>query len=113
MVTTRGWILSLLFCSSSVLLLAQSRAEQGVLTTELARFEAMMRFDTAALSSMLDPELLYIHSNALEADQKAHLAAISSRKIVYGTLQREQAKVHLLGKTALVSGILKVSGLNI
>lgn len=110
MVTSRNIRLILLLLCSSAALLAQSKSEQGVLTTETVRFEAMMRFDTAALRPMLAEDLLYIHSNALEEDKTAHLNAISSRKIVYADMQREQSKVYLYGKTALVTGILHVGG---
>lgn len=110
MVTFKKIVMSLVLVSSSTVFLAQSKSEQRVLAIETTRFEAMMRFDTAALSSMLATELLYIHSNALEEDKMAHLAAISSRKIVYASMEREQVKVHLYRKTALVTGILKVGG---
>jgi hypothetical protein len=90
---------------------AQSKNAQKVLDNETRRFEAMTRADTTTLKLLLADELVYIHSNALKENKQEHLAAISSKKLVYEKMDREVATVRFYGKTALVNGIIRVRGI--
>ncbi|MFN0037503.1 MAG: nuclear transport factor 2 family protein [Saprospiraceae bacterium] len=110
MVASRNFFLSLLLFFATSGLNAQTKNAQTVLAVEARRFEAMTRADTAALRPMLADELVYVHSNALEENKEAHLAAIASRKLVYEKMEREEADVRFYGKTALVNGAVKVRG---
>jgi hypothetical protein len=90
---------------------AQSKNAQKVLDNETRRFEAMTRADTTTLKLLLADELVYIHSNALKENKQEHLAAISSKKLVYEKMDREVATVRFYGKTALVNGTIRVRGI--
>lgn len=88
----------------------QKHRLQPVLEFELLRFDAMMRADTQALRSMLSDDLHYVHSNALVETKEDHLKAIVAQKLVYKSMKREDARVRLYGKTALVNGTVAVEG---
>jgi len=91
--------------------LAQSGHNQKILDVEQRRFEAMIRKDTAALRNMLTNDLVYLHSNALQEDKAEHIGAIVSGRLVYQKMTREQTNVRRYGRTALVNGIVQVSGI--
>jgi len=87
---------------------AQSKTEQKILDTELRRFEAMTRKDTVLLRELLADDLIYIHSNTMMENKKEHISAISTGRLVYEKMNREQAKVRRYGKTALTNGVVQV-----
>ncbi len=101
----------LLFLVLTVPAAAQSKTEQEILDTELRRFEAMERRDTALLRDLLADDLYYLHSNALHEDKAAHISAIASGRLIYKKMSRERAVVRRYGRTALVNGIVRVSGM--
>lgn len=109
--SNKNFSLFLLFLLCIPVLNAQSPQLQTVLDQETYRFVAMMKADTSALRPMLSDDLVYVHSNGLTESKAEHLASISSGKLVYQKMQREAANVRFYGKTALVNGTLKVSGL--
>jgi hypothetical protein len=111
MVTFRNLSLCFLMLLAFSTLSAQSKNAQKVLDNETRRFEAMTRADTTTLKLLLADELVYIHSNALKENKQEHLAAISSKKLVYEKMDREVATVRFYGKTALVNGIIRVRGI--
>ena len=78
---------------------------------ENARFAAMIATDTTALRDMLHPDLLYIHSNGLEESADDLVASVAAGDIVYQSFEPQQApRVLTFGKTALVDGLVRVSG---
>ena len=111
MVTSRCLLFTLLACFVFSGIGAQSKSALKVLDAEIARFAAMTKADTIALRPMLADELVYVHSNALKENKLQHLAAIASRKLVYQSMERQDASVRFYGKTALVNGALKVGGI--
>ena len=111
MVTFRNLSLCFLMLLAFSTLSAQSKNAQKVLDNETRRFEAMTRADTTTLKLLLADELVYIHSNALKENKQEHLAAISSKKLVYEKMDREVATVRFYGKTALVNGTIRVRGI--
>jgi len=90
---------------------AQSGANEKILATELLRFEAMVKKDTASLQRMLSDDLIYIHSNSLQESKNDHLVAIGSGSIVYQNMQRVSAQVRQYGKMAVTNGNLRAKGL--
>lgn len=91
---------------------AQADTTRPVLEAERTRFAAMTAADTAALREMLHPELLYIHSNGLEESAAELVTSVAAGNIVYQTFEPQQApEVQTLGKTALVDGLVRVTGL--
>lgn len=89
---------------------AQSKAQQKILDTELRRFEAMTRKDTALLRALLADDLVYLHSNTLTESKKEHITNIAAGRLIYEKMTREQVKVRRYGKTALTNGIVQVRG---
>jgi hypothetical protein len=101
-----------LLCLAPVLSMAQSKAEQKVLDTENARFEAMTRSDTVALRPFLHEELFYTHSNAMTETKQQHLAAIAAGKLRYEQMQRGDVTARLYGrKMAITNGAVRVKGI--
>ena len=109
---TRKIILLSIFFQIGLLSWAQSARENEILQTESARFQAMMRADTHALRPMLADDLIYIHSNALKENKQGHLQTIGSGKIVYQSMERENASIRMYGKMAVNCGAIKVKGIN-
>ncbi len=90
----------------------QAGPAPSVLEAETARFAAMIAADTTALRSMLHPDLLYIHSNGLEESANDLVASVAAGKIIYQSFEPQQPpRVQTFGETALVDGLVRVSGL--
>ena len=90
----------------------QADPAPSVLEAENARFAAMIAADTTALRDMLHPDLLYIHSNGLEESADDLVASVAAGDIVYQSFEPQQPpRVQTFGKTALVDGLVRVSGL--
>ncbi len=90
---------------------AQADAAPGVLEAESTRFAAMISADTAALRTMLHPDLLYIHSNGLEESANDLVSSVAAKNVVYQSFDPQQIlRVQTFGKTALVDGLVRVSG---
>lgn len=104
-----GIIILLLHCF--LMSNAQTGTNEKVLRTELSRFDAMTRKDTAALKTLLADDLIYIHSNNLKESKKEHIAAIATGYLIYEKMNRENVQVRRYGKTAIVNGVLRVNGL--
>lgn len=90
---------------------AQTRSEEKVLQTELHRFDAMCRKDTVALQVLLANDLIYVHSNSLKENKKEHISAIATGKTIYEKMTRENARIRIYGKTAVINGNVKVKGI--
>ncbi|MCB0533070.1 MAG: nuclear transport factor 2 family protein [Lewinellaceae bacterium] len=92
--------------------IAQIKTGSTILDTEQRRFTAMVEKDTELLSTMLDNELQYLHSNGLYETKQQHLTAIASGKIDYQAMARQPNPiVRRYGKIALVNGLVNVNGL--
>lgn len=90
---------------------ALSATGQRVLDTEQHRFELMVKRDTVQLAAMLADDLVYMHSNGLVETKKQHIQAISTGRLLYNTMQREESSVRLYGKMALTNGIVHAAGI--
>ena len=104
----------LVFCLTHTLLTAFGHidATSLVLQAEQTRFAAMTSIDTTTLRSGLHPDLLYLHSNGLEESADDLVASVASGKIDYQSFEPLQnPHVQIFGKTALVDGLVKVTGL--
>jgi len=69
-----------------------------------ARFEAMIKADTATLADLLSPDLTYVHSSGVLESRDEYVEAIRSGKYKYKKVDLEDVKVRAYGDTALVSG---------
>lgn len=112
MVTSKFYYLSVLFLFFfQTGTFGQKKASARVLATELNRFDAMIRQDSAALSAFLADDLLYIHSNAMIEHKLEHLQSVASGHIRYQSMQRQAATVRMYGKIAVCTGTVLVKGI--
>jgi ketosteroid isomerase-like protein len=93
-----------------VFCLAQSKKQLALQAIELQRFEAMTTKDTALLRQMLSEDLTYLHSNGMLENKEEHIANIGAGKLVYRTMEPSEMRVRIHGKSAIVNGILHVTG---
>jgi ketosteroid isomerase-like protein len=93
-----------------VLCFAQSKKQLALQAIELQRFEAMTTKDTALLRKLLAEDLTYLHSNGLLENKEEHIANIGAGKLVYRTMEPSEMRVRIHGKSAIVNGILHVTG---
>jgi aspartate oxidase len=75
-------------------------AVRSVLTTEDARFSAMIRADTAALRGALSNDLSYVHSSAHIETKAQYLESIGSHSLRYEVFTPRERRVRMLGPAA-------------
>lgn len=91
---------------------AQSPTPEPLLKAHAQRLDAMVRRDTIDLASRLADELRYRHSNGLLEDKRLHIQNVGKGAIVYQRFTPLEApQVMHYGRTALISGVLRVEGL--
>jgi hypothetical protein len=81
-------------------LTAQDSGQAQVLATEDRRFAAMIRADTAALRSILAPDLAYTHTTGEKQDRTAFLHTLASGELRFKTIIPTERTVRLLGAEA-------------
>jgi hypothetical protein len=101
-------LLFIVFISQT--LFAQTALQNTISALEMKRFTAMTQKDTVFLKKVLSDGLVYTHSNALVESKQSFLESIKTGKIVYKSMESEEMKVRILDKTAIINGIVKVSG---
>jgi ketosteroid isomerase-like protein len=79
-------------------------AEQEVLAANERRFAAMTAGDMVALDRLLADDLTYIHSSGVSETKSQSLETLSSKKLVYRTIQPSDVQVRVYGDTAVVTG---------
>lgn len=85
---------------------------RGLRASELRRFAAMVRGDTAAIRPLLAAEVVYTHSNASVESRERHLELIGSKRTVYEALTPAFMRYRLLGPSyAMGTGVVKAKGL--
>jgi hypothetical protein len=77
---------------------------QGLRDADAARFAAMVAGDTAALETMLGPDLSYTHSNGLVQDRAAFLAALRKGTLRYESMTPSDVRVRLYEPAGVVTG---------
>jgi hypothetical protein len=91
---------------------ADPPALRGLRASELSRFGAMQRADTAALRPVLADELVYTHSNAMVESREHHLELVGGRRTVYESLIPVVMRYALYGAdVALGNGVVKAKGI--
>jgi ketosteroid isomerase-like protein len=91
--------------------LASWSQHEAVIANEHLRFQAQINRDTSLLAYLLHDDLYYLHSNGLAESKADFMASVGSAKIVYQEMIPRQQKIRRYGKTALLTGLLQVSGL--
>src|SRR5277367_4852915 len=107
------WV-GILFCVGCVLAagsLAQSTvwarpasAEDEVLAAEQARADALTHNDYNALDKILGDDLMYCHSGGRVDDKKGFMAPLLSGDNHYIRMEKKTARVHVVGKVAIIYG---------
>lgn len=88
---------------------AQQESE-AISRIETKRYEAMTKADTVYLKFILSDDLVYTHSNGLVENKSEFIQSIISKKIVYKQIGVKEQKIKLYHKTAVITGVVKVSG---
>src|ERR1700712_538099 len=79
------------------------------LAIEKRRYDAMCSADTSTLEHLLHDDLSYVHSDGTTDGKKSYLAGIRRKKWVYKTIQARDQRVTMLGDTALIRGLVRLS----
>jgi hypothetical protein len=85
-------------------LIARITAESEVRLAERQRFEAMTKQDVAALDTLLDDELDYVHSGGNLQSRQQFIDMIGKRTLVYESIEPSQVRVHVYDDLALAMG---------
>ena len=92
----------------------KARATQdavAVLASEQARTRALLRRDIPALDTLLAPDLVYTHTNALRESKQEMLESMRSGRIRYDSLAMMKQEVRWLWSGAVVTGEARVQAL--
>jgi Domain of unknown function (DUF4440) len=79
-------------------------AESEVRLAERQRFEAMMKQDVAALDTLLDAELTYVHTGGDLQSRPQFLELIRSNSLVYESITPSDVMVRIHDGVALATG---------
>lgn len=84
---------------------AQSADEKAVVAAEKARFEAQVSKNTDALNQLLADDLVYVHSSGNVDTKQSYIQSIKEGNSTYNSIDVQEQKVRLYGKTAIINGI--------
>jgi ketosteroid isomerase-like protein len=79
-------------------------AEKAIRAVEEQRIEAMIAGDLATLDRLLADELTYVHSNGQVETKAEFLGRIKSGDLKYRSVRREDVRVRVEGRAAVVTG---------
>lgn len=85
--------------------------DKAILDAEIARFKAQTQQDAMALQLLLHDDLYYLHSNGLVEDKSDFITSVNSGKITYQEMYPVERRLRRFGKTAIITGLVKVRGL--
>ncbi len=97
-----------LFVAVGVVLAQGKDPAAEVRVAELARFDAQVKRDTAALGRLLADELRYVHSSALVETKQHFIETVATGRIVYDSLVPVEMHHRVYGETAVGSGQVRV-----
>ena len=72
------------------------------------RFRLMTANDLRALSDVLAPDVIYVHSDATVEDKQQFLASLRNGRMRYRYIEPVETKVKMEGPVAIVTGLAKV-----
>jgi hypothetical protein len=94
---------------SATCLAKDNSREQSLRTAELARFQANVDADAAALDRLLDPGLEYSHSNGKLDGKSAFIASLKDGSLDYVSMAPTLESVRLFGDVGVIRGRVKVA----
>jgi hypothetical protein len=94
----------------SVACLAKDNAkEQSLRAAELARFEASVNADGAALGRLLDADLEYSHSNGKFDGKASFIASVEDGSLDYVSMAPTIQSLRVFGDVGVIRGLVKVA----
>jgi ketosteroid isomerase-like protein len=84
--------------------MARQTAETEVRQAERQRFEAMRKQDVAALDTLLDEDLTYVHIGSTLQSRKQFVDMIGKGTVVYESIEPSNVRVRVHEGLALVTG---------
>jgi hypothetical protein len=84
--------------------IARITAESEVRLAERQRFDAMMHQDVAALDTLLDDELTYVHTGGELQSRQQFINMIRNRTLVYESIAPSDVHVRVYDGLALATG---------
>lgn len=84
---------------------AQSADEKAVVAAEKARFEAQVSKNIDVLNQLLADDLVYVHSSGNVDTKQSYIQSIKEGNSTYNSIDVQEQKVRLYGKTAIINGI--------
>lgn len=104
------------FCLPSAEALCARASDDGgkneVLQAEARRIKALVNDDIATLDRIFSPELSYTHSNGQTESKSEYLAALTSGRLKYKSIEHVEQVVRLYGKTAVLTAGTKIVAVN-
>ena len=89
--------------------LAKDNAREAALrAAEIARFEANVNADGAALEKLLDADLEYSHSNGKFDGKSSFIASVKEGSIDYLSIEPTIQSLRLFGDVGVIRGLAKV-----
>jgi hypothetical protein len=89
--------------------LAKDNAREAALrAAEIARFEANVNADGAALEKLLDADLEYSHSNGKFDGKSSFIASVKEGAIDYLSIEPTIQSLRLFGDVGVIRGLAKV-----
>lgn len=85
-------------------IIARITAESEVRLAERQRFEAMTKQDVAALDTLLDDELDYVHTGGKLESRQQFIDMIRDRTLVYESIEPSEVRVRVYDGLALAMG---------
>ena len=90
--------------------LAKDNSREAALrSAEVARFQAQVDADGAALGKLLDADLEYSHSNGKLDGKSAFIASIKDGSLDYISLEPTIQSLRLFGDVGVIRGLAKVA----
>ncbi len=86
--------------------------EQDIRAAERAWSKAIVAGDTAALTKLLGPELIYGHSTGIVDTKDQYIAKIASGKQKYEGVEHDGVIVKMYGDTAIMHSRIHMWGVN-
>ncbi|HTU40781.1 MAG TPA: nuclear transport factor 2 family protein [Candidatus Aquilonibacter sp.] len=107
------WIFAFMVCTAVVF--AQSAAEverehSRIIALENAWNQATQQKDSAALTMLLAPELVYVEYDGSLMGKAQYMASVQSPLVHPARIASESMTVHFYGDIAVVNGVYRESG---
>ncbi|HEX6397943.1 MAG TPA: nuclear transport factor 2 family protein [Steroidobacteraceae bacterium] len=94
---------------SGACLAGDNARESALRAAEVARFEANVNADQAALDKLLDSDLEYSHSNGKLDGKASFIASLEDGSLDYVSMEPTIQSLRLFGDVGVIRGLVKVA----